>query len=105
MSIILVNIQREDRGERLPRCARSLRASRMCVISIPDLATIEEAVGPDQKGVVASANISQSLSNLNAATANMADDTEALKHNFLVRGFFRHRGYYNLSHINPDQYN
>ena len=66
--------------------------------------TIAEALGPDQKGVVASANISQSLSNLNAATANMADDTEALKHNLFFRGFFRRRGYYNLGHINPDEY-
>jgi phospholipid/cholesterol/gamma-HCH transport system substrate-binding protein len=66
--------------------------------------TITEAVGPDREGVVASANISESLSNLNAASANMADDTEALKHNFFFRGFFRHRGYYNLTHIDPDQY-
>jgi phospholipid/cholesterol/gamma-HCH transport system substrate-binding protein len=66
--------------------------------------TIVEAVGPDHDGVVASANISESLSNLNVATANMADDAEALKHNFLLRGFFRHRGYYNLTHINPDDY-
>jgi phospholipid/cholesterol/gamma-HCH transport system substrate-binding protein len=27
------------------------------------------------------------------ATANLADDTEALKHNFLTRGFFKDRGY------------
>jgi phospholipid/cholesterol/gamma-HCH transport system substrate-binding protein len=66
--------------------------------------TIAEAVGADRNGVTASANISQSLSNVNTATANMADDTEALKHNFLFRGFFHHRGYYNLDHINPDQY-
>lgn len=66
--------------------------------------TVIEAVGPDHDGVVASANISESLSNLNTATANMADDTEALKHNLLLRGFFRRRGYYNLTHINPDDY-
>jgi phospholipid/cholesterol/gamma-HCH transport system substrate-binding protein len=49
-------------------------------------------------------NIRESLSNANAATANMADETEALKHNFFFRGFFRHRGYYNLTHISPDKY-
>jgi len=32
----------------------------------------------------------------------MADETAALKNNFLSRGFFRHRGYYNLSHISPE---
>ena len=35
---------------------------------------------------------------------NLADATEALKHNFLTRGFFKKRGYYNLSDISPDQY-
>jgi phospholipid/cholesterol/gamma-HCH transport system substrate-binding protein len=66
--------------------------------------TISEATGPDAQGFTAGANISESLSNANAATANMADDTEALKHNFFFRGFFRKRGYYNLADISPDKY-
>jgi phospholipid/cholesterol/gamma-HCH transport system substrate-binding protein len=34
----------------------------------------------------------------------MADDTEALKHNFFFRGFFKRRGYYTLTNLKPDQY-
>jgi hypothetical protein len=49
-------------------------------------------------------NLKETLSNANDATANLADDTEALKHNFLVRGFFRSRGYYSLTDISPDRY-
>lgn len=67
--------------------------------------TIAEAVGPDQDGVVAATNIRESLSNVNVATGNLADDSEALKHNFLFRGFFRRRGYYNLTRIDPNKYN
>ena len=66
--------------------------------------TIAEATDPDEQGVTAGVNIRESLSNANATTANMADDTEALKHNFFFRGFFHHRGYYNLVHIDPDKY-
>src|ERR1700683_4472940 len=44
------------------------------------------------------------LSNINLATANMADDTEALKHEFFFRGFFKKRGYYSLKNLTPDQY-
>jgi phospholipid/cholesterol/gamma-HCH transport system substrate-binding protein len=62
------------------------------------------ALGPDEHGVDAATNIGQSLSNLNQATVNMAEDTEALKHNFFFRGFFKRRGYYNLSNLKPDQY-
>ncbi len=56
---------------------------------------------PDQFGMSAGANIRESLSNANTATANLADATEALKHNFLTRGFFKKRGYYNLADISP----
>jgi len=66
--------------------------------------TMTEIVQPDEQGVTAGANIRESLSNVNAATANMADDTEALKHNFFFKGFFKHRGYYNLAHMDPDKY-
>jgi phospholipid/cholesterol/gamma-HCH transport system substrate-binding protein len=49
-------------------------------------------------------NIRESLTNANTATNNLADVTEALKHNFLTRGFFKRRGYYNLSEISPSDY-
>ena len=42
--------------------------------------------------------------NANTATSNLADATEALKHNFLTRGFFKKRGYYNLADISPENY-
>ncbi len=66
--------------------------------------TIAEATGPDEQGVSAGVNLRESISNANVATGNMADETEALKHNFFFSGFFRKRGYYNLSRISPDKY-
>ena len=59
---------------------------------------------PDQQGMSAGANIRESLMNANAATSNLAEGTEALKHNFLLRGFFKKRGYYSLARISPEQY-
>ncbi|HZS56326.1 MAG TPA: MlaD family protein [Bryobacteraceae bacterium] len=35
---------------------------------------------------------------------NLADDTEAVKHNFFLRGFFKRRGYYNLDELSPSEY-
>ncbi len=66
--------------------------------------TIAKATGPDEQGVDAATNVSETLSNVNAASANMAEDTEALKHNLFLRGFFHHRGYYSLASIPPDSY-
>ena len=66
--------------------------------------TIEEASVPDENGATPGVNIRESLSNASTATANVADGTEALKHNFLLRGFFLHRGYYDLTNISADKY-
>ena len=52
----------------------------------------------------AGANIRSSLVNVNTATANLADVTEAAKHNFLLRGFFNKRGYYSLAEISAEEY-
>jgi phospholipid/cholesterol/gamma-HCH transport system substrate-binding protein len=65
---------------------------------------IAEVAMPDGQGMSAGANIRESLANANAATANIAEDTEALKHNFLFRGFFRRRGYFNITRMSPDKY-
>jgi phospholipid/cholesterol/gamma-HCH transport system substrate-binding protein len=66
--------------------------------------TLNDALGPDRSGENAGQNIRETFSNVNLATANMADDTEALKHEFFFRGFFRKRGYYSIKNLTPDQY-
>jgi phospholipid/cholesterol/gamma-HCH transport system substrate-binding protein len=66
--------------------------------------TLTDALGPDRSGENAGQNIRETLSNVTLATANMADDTEALKHEFFFRGFFKKRGYYSLKELTPDQY-
>lgn len=66
--------------------------------------TLADFTAPDTQGTTAGVNLRDSLMNVNAATGNMADDTEALKHNFFFKPFFRHRGYYKLDHISPDNY-
>lgn len=67
-------------------------------------ATLTEALAPDSSGVSAAENLSDTLSNVNHTTANLVDDTEALKHGFLFRGFFKKRGFYSLNDLTPDGY-
>jgi phospholipid/cholesterol/gamma-HCH transport system substrate-binding protein len=50
--------------------------------------TMNEALGPDLSGDNAGVNLRETLSNVNLTSANAADDTEALKHEFFFRGFF-----------------
>ncbi len=65
---------------------------------------LTQAFGPDASGHTAGENLQGTLSNINSATSNMADDTEALKHEFFFRGYFKKRGFYSLDELNPEQY-
>lgn len=66
--------------------------------------TLTDALGEDQFGENAGTNLRQSLSSLNQATGNLADDTAALQQEFFFRGFFKKRGYNSLNDLPVDQY-
>jgi phospholipid/cholesterol/gamma-HCH transport system substrate-binding protein len=65
---------------------------------------VSEIAQPDRRGTSVGTNITESLMQANIATSNLAEGTEALKHNFLVRGYFKKRGYYNLADLSPATY-
>jgi phospholipid/cholesterol/gamma-HCH transport system substrate-binding protein len=65
---------------------------------------VKGAFAQDQYGEDAATNLQQFLTNINQATGNMADDTEALKHEFFFKGFFKHRGYDDLDDLPVEQY-
>ena len=50
------------------------------------------------------ADLRQTLEHARATLANMEENTQALKRNFLFRGFFKDRGYYELASLSPDEY-
>ena len=66
--------------------------------------TLKAAFGQDQYGEDAGSNLQQSLTSLNQASGNLTDDTEALKHEFFFKGFFKHRGYDTLDDLPVEQY-
>lgn len=57
--------------------------------------------GPAQ-GVMADMRLT--LLQAREATADLADNMEAMKHNFLLRGFFNRRGFFDLDDLSPDDY-
>jgi phospholipid/cholesterol/gamma-HCH transport system substrate-binding protein len=65
---------------------------------------VARAMGPDDSGGDGATNIRETLSNLSRGTSNLADDTEALKHEFFFRGFFKKRGFYDLEQLAPVDY-
>ena len=65
---------------------------------------VKGALAQDSMGRDGVTNIRETLSNLNRGTANLAEDTEALKHEFFFRGFFKKRGFYDLEQLSPADY-
>jgi phospholipid/cholesterol/gamma-HCH transport system substrate-binding protein len=54
------------------------------------------------KGVTGT--LEETLSSARDAMQNLADNTEALKRNFLFRGYFNKRGFFDLNEISVQQY-
>jgi len=52
----------------------------------------------------AAANLRDAIASARTSMTNIAADSEALKHNFFLRGFFKRRGYFNLDQMTPAQY-
>jgi phospholipid/cholesterol/gamma-HCH transport system substrate-binding protein len=50
------------------------------------------------------AALQSTLSDVQEATADLAEGTEALKRNFLFRGFFRDRGFFDLDSVSREAY-
>src|SRR3984893_12677601 len=103
---LVADIQQRDLPQKLDDTMTQIRsASNRADETIQQVQqSLTQALGPDANGVTAGQNISEALTNVNAATGNMAEDTEALKHNFFFKGFFNRRGYYTLSSLSPREY-
>ena len=50
------------------------------------------------------AHVAQTMGDARVAMAGFAENMEALKHNFLVRGFFNRRGFFDLEQMSPADY-
>jgi len=48
--------------------------------------------------------VRESLAKARDTLTNLAENTEALKHNWFFSGYFKRRGYYSLSDISPEDY-
>ena len=68
------------------------------------ITTIRSFQGPDSAAGGLMADIRQTLTSTNETMANFADSSEALKRNFLFRGFFNDRGYFDLDAVTVREY-
>ncbi len=90
---------------------RSRNIGENAELAVADLrettARAKEAVGgllPPGEGAGPMEELRATLTNTREATADLADNMEALKRNWLFRGFFRKRGFYDLNAVSVNDY-
>jgi phospholipid/cholesterol/gamma-HCH transport system substrate-binding protein len=66
--------------------------------------TLEGFQSKDGPVLGLTSGVKQTMDDARLAMAGFAENMEALKHNFLLRGFFRERGYFGLAAISPAEY-
>src|ERR1700723_1582359 len=106
VNVLVADVQQRDLPQKLDDTMTQIHsASTHADATIQQVQqSLAQALGPDANGVTAGQNVNEALTNVNVATGNMAEDTEALKHNLFFKGFFKHRGYYTLGSLSPQEY-
>lgn len=67
-------------------------------------AAVEGFVSPTGTAQQISQTLRNTLASVQEVTSDMAESTEALKRNFLFRGFFRDRGFFDLDAVSREAY-
>jgi phospholipid/cholesterol/gamma-HCH transport system substrate-binding protein len=65
---------------------------------------MEGFTAPDGTAQQIAATLRNTLAEVQEVTSDLAEGTEALKRNFLFRGFFRNRGFFDLDTVSRDAY-
>lgn len=66
--------------------------------------TLEQFAAPDGTAQQIAATLRNTLVEVQEVTSDLAEGTEALKRNFLFRGFFRDRGFFDLDTLSRESY-
>lgn len=91
---------------RVARIAQQTEETATSARQVVELAktTIEGLQSKDGPVQGMTANVSQTMGEARGAMASLAENMDALKRNFLLRGFFNKRGYFDLAQLSPAAY-
>ena len=95
-------VAKVDDSEIVPEVQQAVKNMREITAQVKDAVEKFQSAAGEGGGV--SENLQRTLASANEAMADLSDDTEALKHNFLFRGFFKKRGFYDLAAVSAPEY-
>ncbi len=94
-------ITKVDDSDIVPQVRKTVQNMEQITLQVK--AAVEKFQSASGEGGVAE-NLQRALADAHEAMSDLSDDTEALKHNFLFRGYFKKRGFFDLASINLPDY-
>ena len=94
-------VDKAEASEIIPEVQRTVKNLQQITVQIK--AAVDKFQAAGGEGGVAE-NLQRTLAEAHETMSNLSDDTEALKHNFLFRGFFNKRGFFDLGGITMADY-
>jgi phospholipid/cholesterol/gamma-HCH transport system substrate-binding protein len=90
-----------EESDIVPEVQRTMHNLQQITQQVKD--AVEKVQSASGEGGVGE-NLQRVLADAHEAMSDLSDDTEALKHNFLFRGFFKKRGFFDLGAITTPEY-
>jgi phospholipid/cholesterol/gamma-HCH transport system substrate-binding protein len=97
---IVADIQSRKLGETLQKTAVNVEQATGHVKEV--LATLKPQPDSEQRGLID--DVREAMDNTREATADLAENMEALKRNWFFRGFFNRRGFFDLDAVSIQEY-
>jgi phospholipid/cholesterol/gamma-HCH transport system substrate-binding protein len=94
-------VKKMEASEIVPEVQKTVKNLQHITAQVKD--AVEKFQSASGEGGVAE-NLQRTLADAHEAMSDLSDDTEALKHNFLFRGFFKKRGFYDLGALTGPEY-
>ena len=94
-------VDRVEQSDIVPEVQRTMHNLQHITLQVKDAV---DKFQSSSGGAGVAENLQRTLADAHEAMSDLADDTEALKHNFLFKGFFKQRGFYNLGDITAPVY-
>jgi phospholipid/cholesterol/gamma-HCH transport system substrate-binding protein len=85
----------------VPEVQRTVKNMQQITLQVKD--AVNKFQSASGEGGVAE-NLQRTLADAHEAMSDLSDSTEALKHNFLFRGFFNKRGFFDLGSLTTPEY-
>ena len=90
-----------DNSDIVPEVQKTMKNLQEITLRVKD--AVEKFQSASGEGGVGE-NLQRTLADAHEAMSDLSDNTEALKHNFLFRGFFKQRGFFDLASLTVPEY-